>query len=64
MILKSISYDNLPHPDYLSRLKFHVLEPFRHCTSVRALEQTLREFRRARAHTDTHTHTHTHKPHP
>ena len=27
-IVKSISYDNLPHKDYLSRLKLHVLQPF------------------------------------
>ena len=26
--MKSISYDNLPHKDYLSRIKLHVLQPF------------------------------------
>ncbi len=45
MILKSISFDNLPHPDYLSRIKFHVLEPFRVSAKLRALVLGLRKYR-------------------
>ena len=40
-ILKSISYDNLPHPDFYARLKFHVIRPFPLDTSFLGLQFTL-----------------------
>ena len=42
-ILKSISYDNMPHPDFYARLKFHVIRPFPLDTSFLGLQFPLRK---------------------